>query len=111
MLPSAANLAASIPKRKTSGGDFGQGEPVRATRVPPDNEVRAYATPNEAGQQSLTSTQLAAGGAFVPVGVHERAFATMQAIRPNVRLAILQLGGDANGREHVVPGLGRHHTK
>lgn len=55
---------------------FGLGEPVRATRVPPDSETRAYATPNEGGQQSLTSTQLAAGGGFVPVGCHERTFET-----------------------------------
>src|SRR5580704_13035404 len=49
---------------------FGKGEPVRPSHVPKDAEVRA----NEAGQQSVSLTQSAIGGAFVPLGMYGRAF-------------------------------------
>lgn len=52
---------------------FAFGKNVRLTR-PPDAERRA----NEAGTQSLTYTAEAAGGAFVPTGIHDRAFETMK---------------------------------
>jgi HK97 family phage major capsid protein len=53
---------------------FGKGEPIRQSRVPKDSEVRA----NLAGQESLTYTQQIPGGAFVPQGMHDRAFETMK---------------------------------
>jgi len=53
---------------------FGKGEPVRPSHVPKDAEVRA----NEAGQQSISLTQSAIGGAFVPLGMYGRAFETMK---------------------------------
>ncbi|HTX14754.1 MAG TPA: phage major capsid protein [Candidatus Baltobacteraceae bacterium] len=53
--------------------DFASGKEVRLTR-PPERERRA----NEAGTQSITYTQEAAGGAFVPQGIYDRAFETMR---------------------------------
>ena len=53
---------------------FAKGEPVRATSVPPDREVRA----NEAGQQTITWTQGTPGGYFVPQGFSQRLFETMK---------------------------------
>jgi HK97 family phage major capsid protein len=54
--------------------DFGVKGECRATRVPKDMEIRA----NEAGTQSITSTQGAAGGYFVPQGIYSRAMETMK---------------------------------
>jgi HK97 family phage major capsid protein len=54
--------------------DFGLGREVRLTSRPPDRELRA----NEAGAQSVTYTQLAAGGAFVPEGISPRAYESMK---------------------------------
>lgn len=54
--------------------DFAAGKNVRLTSRPPDREVRA----NETGQQSITYTQGAPGGYFVPQGIHDRAFETMR---------------------------------
>lgn len=57
--------------------DFGVGKDVRLTSRPPDREIRAY-TGELAGQQSIATTQGAAGGFFVPQGIHDRAFETMK---------------------------------
>src|SRR5882724_10767509 len=46
----------------------------RATHIPHDRELRA----NEAGTQSITSTQFAAGGAFIPLGFSDRAYEVMK---------------------------------
>jgi HK97 family phage major capsid protein len=53
---------------------FASGDPVRPTRVPKDTEVRA----NEAGTQSITSTQGSTGGYFVPQGIYNRALEVMR---------------------------------
>jgi HK97 family phage major capsid protein len=46
----------------------------RATAIPSEREVRA----NIAGGESITTTALATGDAFVPIGMHDRALFTMK---------------------------------
>jgi len=53
---------------------FVQRRAVRMTSRPPEHEVRA----NEAGQQTISYTPDVPGGAFVPQGMHDRAFETMK---------------------------------
>jgi HK97 family phage major capsid protein len=53
---------------------FARGDAVRPAHVPKDAEIRA----NEAGTQSISLTQSAIGGAFVPLGMSGRAFETMK---------------------------------
>jgi HK97 family phage major capsid protein len=62
------------PEVESEWRAFANGGHVRPTSIPKDVEVRA----NEAGTQSITTTQGAAGGFFVPQDFFERTFSTMK---------------------------------
>jgi HK97 family phage major capsid protein len=49
-----------------------------ATRIPKDGERRDITSGSEAGQQSISFTQLTTGGAFVPVGLSPRSWEIMR---------------------------------